>query len=69
MAWYVGHNNGLTAFSSKVEPTQKTHGQQFAAVVGPMSKRAAKWAEKYGYLNPHFRTTEDAERLSRTTAD
>lgn len=69
MKWYLGlcgRDNRSEAFQFDREPTIGTHGTEYAAVVGPFrTKRAAKWAEKYGYLNPHFQTVDDAERLSR----
>ena len=68
--WYVGHTGtGLEAFSSPVTPTA-TLTPQYGAVVGPFrTKRAALWAEKHGYLNPHFQHVNDAERLSRKEND
>ena len=67
--WYVGHkrktHGRLIAFSTSTTPSEETHGKEFFAVTGPMSQRAALWAEKYGYNNPHFQTTSDAERLSK----
>ncbi len=68
MTWYVGHktNGSLTAFRFDGTPTRATHGARFAAVIGPFrTARAARWAEKYGRLNPHFRCVADAERHSR----
>lgn len=64
--WYVGHRGsgavGFVAFRSTEEPTEATHGDRFAAVVGPFqTRRAARWAEQYGQSNPHFQTVEDAE--------
>lgn len=67
--WYLGHSltNYMTeAFQFDREPTIGTHGNIYAAVIGPFrTKRAAKWAEKHGFMNPHFQTVEDAERLCR----
>jgi hypothetical protein len=64
--WYIGHNNGHIAFQSDFEPTPTSHGELYCAVIGPFkTKRAAMWAEKYGYMNPHFRHVDDAEWLSR----
>lgn len=68
--WYVGHlqgnNRGFEAFRSEVKPTAQTHGDLYTGVIGPFkTKRAVKWAEKYGYINPHFHSVEDAERLAK----
>lgn len=70
MKWYVGHPNqissSLVSFQSTTKPTSKSHGHKFSAVIGPFkTKRAAKWAEKYGANNPHFTCVEDAEKLSK----
>lgn len=64
--WYVGHTRtGLIAFKCPTTPTVNSHGDKFIAVVGPFkTKRAAKWAERYGKGNPHFRHVDDAERLA-----
>lgn len=64
--WYVGHvANGLEAFHSDCTPTESSHGNQYRAVIGPFrTKRGAKWTERYGYMNPHFVTVDDAERLA-----
>jgi hypothetical protein len=64
--WYVGHKGiKLVAFKSKELPTEKSHSQ-FKAVVGPFkTKRAAKWHEKYGFLNPHCTCVNVIERLAK----
>ncbi len=67
--WYVGHKGagsvGFVAFQSATEPTERTHGDRFAAVIGPFdTKRAAVWAEAHGANNPHFLTVADAERIA-----
>ena len=64
--WWVGHKAGaLVAFRCELEPTRETHGKQFPAVIGPFrTARAAKWAERYGLYNPHFRCVDDAERIA-----
>ena len=78
--WYVGYYRGgnaktvltndrvhrLIAFQCGVTPTYESHGILYAAVIGPFdTKRAAKWAEKYGLNNPHFTCVADAERISK----
>jgi hypothetical protein len=68
MKYYIGHLRGgkLQAFQSNKLPTHESHGKLYYAVTGPFkTKRAALWAEKYGYNNPHFQTIDDAERLSK----
>jgi hypothetical protein len=64
--WYVGLvRNGLEAFRSELTPTETKYGMVYKCVVGPFkTRRAALWAEKYGYNNPHFQTVKDAERIS-----
>lgn len=55
----------MERFLSDVEPTSTSHGERYVFVVGPFrTARAARWAEKYGHLNPHFRHVDDAERIS-----
>jgi hypothetical protein len=61
-----GRDNASEVFKFDREPTFGTHGHIYAAVVGPFrTLKAAKWAEKRGFLNPHFQTVSDAERLCR----
>ena len=64
--WYCGKVGNLyEAFRSRVTPTQRTHGDMYTTVIGPFkTKRAAKWTERFGYRNPHFRHVDDAERLA-----
>ena len=53
------------AFSSSVTPTEASHRGEYVYGIGPFkTKRAALWAEKYGYNNPHFRCVNDAEKLA-----
>ena len=64
---YVGlvSGKGLTYFASLTEPTEENQ-PTFSAVVGPFkTKRAALWAERYGYQNPHFQHVDYAERMAR----
>lgn len=65
--WYIGHTaTALVAFQSPTNPTETTHGHLYRAVIGPFrTRRAAQWAEQYGFLNPHFQHVNDAERIAR----
>ena len=67
MKWYVGMIKGeLVRFRSELTPEETKWGQVYNAVIGPFrTKRAALWAEKYGYMNHHFYNVKDAEKLSR----
>jgi len=57
--WYIGFSHGiLEAFRSVSVPTATS---KYGAVIGPMTRRAAEWAEK----NPYFRNCEDAEFYSK----
>lgn len=67
-SWYVGLKYGgkHIAFSLPFMPVPFC--VPFVAVIGPFrTKRAAKWAEKYGENNPHFQHVRDAERISKGT--
>ena len=71
MKWYVGRsaNRPYTAFRSATVPTWESHGDRYAAVIGPFrTMRAALWAERYGRGNPHFRTVADAEAYAKKEA-
>jgi hypothetical protein len=65
--WYVGVvKDHFEAFRSELTPTETKWGPVYRCVVGPfITKRAALWAEKYGFNNPHFQHVRDAERLAR----
>jgi len=67
MKYWIGLRQcKFKAFQSAETPTKETHGKEFSAAIGPfVTKRAALWAEKYGFNNPHFQTVNDAERLSK----
>lgn len=57
----------LTVFRSDVKPTVATHGDLYAAVIGPFCTRAgASWMSDpiRGRMNPHCRCVADAERLA-----
>jgi hypothetical protein len=63
---YVGINNdGTREVFRAANPTEETHGQKYAAVIGPFkTKRAAEFMAKYGRSNPHLQTVADAERIA-----
>lgn len=69
--WYVGIEtssgcNVYRAFRAFSDPTPESHGNHYAACIGPFtSKRGALWAVKHGAGNPHFQHVTDAERLSK----
>ncbi len=66
--WYVGMDKSYTyrAFQLAYRPTERKQGGRYLYVVGPFrTMRAALWTERFGTLNPHFGSVEDAERLSR----
>lgn len=65
--WFLGHTGSaaLKAFSCLGVPTPITH-PHYNAVIGPFrTKRGCLWAEKWGYLNPHFQHVNDAEGLAK----
>lgn len=64
--WHVGVTRRIphhTAFSCIGTPTPD--GKYFATIGPFKTKRAALWAERYGYDNPHFTHVSDAERLAK----
>lgn len=68
--WFVGvpakAGEGYRAFQLRYRPTQAKQGRRFSYVIGPFrSKRAALWAEKFGFGNPAFTGVEAAERISK----
>ena len=64
---YVGHKVGRgEIFRSKFTPTERTHGERFAAVTGPfVTLTGAKCLLWYGNNNPHVRCVSEAERVGR----
>jgi hypothetical protein len=68
--WYIGERYDFCtgthrseAFTATETPRQGDY--PYLYVIGPFkTKRAAKWAEKYGHLNPHFQHVNDAERIA-----
>ncbi len=71
--FYLGHVAGRAyppvLFKADTDPTFATHGDTYAAVVGPFrTKRGAVFMQTYGRANPHCRTVGEAERLGRLYA-
>ena len=64
---YVGCMHTVRkVFRSKTTPTQKTHGKDYLAVIGPFQTKAgADFMAQYGSGNPHCQCVADAERLIR----
>ena len=62
-------DGNIIGFSCANEPRRDDFGEQgqrYIAFIGPFrTRRAQFWAMKYGKSNPHFRTVDDAERLSK----
>lgn len=59
----------MVIFQSPHIPTWTTHGETYAAVIGPFyTKRGALFMATYGRGNPHCRTVNEAERLGRIYA-
>jgi hypothetical protein len=67
MMIFLGYNvGGKEIFQSDTIPTWKSHGGQYAAVVGPFKTvRGAKAMLHYGDGNPHMLTVADAERIGK----
>ena len=68
--WWVGIpakvGEGYRAFQCAYVPSKRKQGRIFAYVIGPFrSKRAALWAEKFGFGNPAFYGVAAAERISK----
>ena len=71
------HNNrqyvGIRVDTGKLErfqyvgtPVRETHGDLYAAVIGPFrTVRGAKFMQRYGANNPHLQHVNDAERLAK----
>ena len=61
--------NCREVFRSDATPTQATHGDRYAACVGPFrTVRAAEFMRTSGWNNPHCVTVQQAERLARRRA-
>lgn len=55
----------MEVFKAAMIPTFATHGDIYAAVIGPFrTKRGATFMAQYGHANPHCRTVAEAERLA-----
>ncbi len=67
--WYVGAiENKFVAFTSVANPTYASHGTLYRYVVGPFrTKRAAMWAQRFGWSNPHFTDVDAAELFATRT--
>jgi len=65
---YVGYTLGAMAvFRSATEPTFKSHGHLYNAVIGPFqTRRGADFMAQYGRNNPHVQHVRDAERIARS---
>lgn len=66
--WYVGipKTGPWETFRAERNPTFDTHGDEYAAVIGPfISGRGAKFMARYGRGNPHLLTVDDAERIAK----
>jgi len=71
LRWYVGYKvtGGLEAFQALSDPTHATHGNEYAAVIGPFkTKRGAMFMQDHGFGNPHIQHVHDAERIAKTYA-
>jgi hypothetical protein len=69
--WYVGIKaSGVRIpFKFECEPTRETHGNIYAAVIGPFRTRRGAWFDAaVGRNNPHIQHVNDAERIARKYA-
>ena len=72
--YFVGITKGVAlntgkqvyqSFRCLIPPDEKSHGNLFAAVIGPFrTKRGADFMAKHGQGNPHLRCVADAERIA-----
>lgn len=54
------------AFRCAYTPSKRKQGGRFAYVIGPFkTAKAARWAERLGFGNPHFTHVDAAERISK----
>lgn len=67
---YVGVTpNKYEIFKSVKEPTFKSHGHIYNAVIGEFKTlRGAKFMSLFGKGNPHCTTVDEAERLGKIYA-
>ncbi len=65
--FYVGCQEGRReVFKAAATPSQASHGQRYAAVIGPFrTLRAARLMAQQGGTNPHLQCVADAERIAR----
>ena len=72
MRYYMGYRidtGGREVFRAPSTPTALSHGDVYAAVVGPFrTKRGAVFMAMYGRNNPHIQTVADAERYAKAEA-
>lgn len=68
---YVGLRNGLREiFRNGTEPTAESHGDKYAAVIGPFRTLTGALAMvHFGAGNPHIQCVADAERIGRKYKD
>ena len=53
-------------FRSAETPTEASHGERFAYVIGPFrTKAGAEFMRDYGCGNPHCQCVKDAENLAK----
>ena len=72
MRIYVGCNQDATreVFKSASEPTFASHGDTYAAVIGPFrTMRGARFMADYGKGNPHVQCVDDAEQLAKSAIE
>lgn len=68
MAFYLGRRRqgDWILFYSAQPPTKESHGQRFAAVIGPFKSRVgASYYARYGRGDARLCTADDVERLAR----
>lgn len=63
---YVGlQGSKREIFRPVAEPTRESHGDQYAAVIGPFrTVRGAEFMRDNGAGNPHCQCVADAERIA-----
>lgn len=67
---YVGRRTGgapAAIFRASDTPTSDTHGDRYAAVIGPFASMAgARIMVAHGGNNPHIQSSTDADRMAKT---
>lgn len=65
---YVGitlESGNRRVFTCSHAPTELSHGQLYAATIGPFrTMRGARFMAEHGRNNPHLQTVADAERIT-----